>query len=141
MWLAALPAVFLMMFSFVTFSRVGTKIKPEDHAVKSLSCIDTYGVTLNLSDQYVPAPESTVGTWSNNTNNKTPQISTVVRGVARNNCGENLKNVRLKFVVHDDGGASGDGFYLFDDLSNGEVKTFERAWMGRVTSYEITAGR
>ena len=65
----------------------------------------------------------------------------MVRGVVRNGCGENLKNVRLKFVVHDDAGAKGEGFYLLDTISVGEAKTFERAWMGHVTSYEITASR
>jgi len=139
MWLAALAPALLILHSIVSFSRVSNKIKLDDHPAQSLSCVETYAVTRNLSDQYVR--EGTFGTWLNNTGNRSPELATVVRGMARNNCGENLKSVRLKFVVRDDAGAKGDGFYLIDAISEGEVKTFERAWMGHVTSYEITASR
>ncbi len=101
------------------------------------SCVETYGITLSASEYYVR--EWTVGAPAINPNNKSPELSTVLRGMARNNCGEALKNVHLRFVVQDDGRRKGDGFFLIDSLGVGEAKPFERAWMGRVTSYEVTA--
>jgi hypothetical protein len=98
--------------------------------------VETYGITLNTSESYVP--EWTVGAPARSATS-TPELSTVVRGMARNSCDENLKDVQIRFVVHDDGGRKGDGNFVFETLAVGEVKPFERAWMGRVTSYEITA--
>jgi len=100
--------------------------------------VDTYGITLNVSDQYVP--EWAPGLPAANPN-KSPQVSTVLSGVARNGCQENLKNVRIRFEVHDDNGKRGAGTFLIESLPMGDVKPFERAWMGRVTSYEVTAER
>jgi hypothetical protein len=51
-----------------------------------------------------------------------------------------MKNVRLHFVVHDDAGQRGEGFVNIDEIAASEAKPFEKAWMGRVTSYDITAG-
>ncbi len=100
--------------------------------------MDTYGITLNLSDQYVP--EWAPGMPAVNPN-KSPEVSTRLTGVARNGCQENLTNVRIRFEVHDDSGKKGEGTYLIDSLPIGDVKPFERAWMGRVTSYEVTVER
>ena len=100
--------------------------------------MDTYGITLNLSDQYVP--ELAPGIPAANPN-KSPEVSTLLSGVARNGCQENLANVRIRFEVHDDSGKKGEGTYLIESLPIGDVKPFERAWMGRVTSYEVTVER
>jgi hypothetical protein len=63
--------------------------------------IETYSVTLDSSQLYVP--EWQVGMQANPS-----QLSTVLRGMVRNGCGENMKNVRLHFVVHDDAGKKGE---------------------------------
>ncbi len=129
-----------MLFAMSQFARVTGTMSPSSSGVvsKRLSCVDTYGVTLDLSEYYVrdngsgiPMPRK----------NQTPEVSTVVRGMARNGCGEKLQNVHLRFVVHDDGGQKGEGAVLIDSLADGESKPFEKAWMGRVTSYEIAADR
>ncbi|MGO9634495.1 MAG: hypothetical protein ACLPX1_11445 [Steroidobacteraceae bacterium] len=123
----------------VRFSNVtGTITGDHPNPSKRLTCVDTYGITLNLSDQYVP--EWAPGMPAVNPN-KSPEVSTRLTGVARNGCQENLTNVRIRFEVHDDSGKKGEGTYLIDSLPIGDVKPFERAWMGRVTSYEVTVER
>ncbi|HLJ50163.1 MAG TPA: hypothetical protein VKU01_29320 [Bryobacteraceae bacterium] len=142
LWVATLPAVLFMLFAMSQFSRVAGVVGPgsggRPATSKRLGCVETYGISLDLSEYYVrdlgggiPVPSKT----------QTPELSTVMRGMARNGCGEQLKNVRLRFVVHDDVGRKGEGTYLIDSMADGEVKSFERAWMGRVTSYEIGADR
>jgi hypothetical protein len=123
----------------VRFSNV-TGVITGDHpsSSKRLTCVDTYGITLNLSDEYVP--EFAPGIPAVNPN-KSPQISTVLTGTARNGCQENLTNVRIRFEVRDESGKKGEGTYLIESLPVGDVKPFKRAWMGRVTSYEVTAER
>jgi hypothetical protein len=85
-------------------------------------------------------PEFAPGIPSASTN-KSPEISTVLTGTVRNGCQENLTNVRVLFEVHDDSGKKGEGSYLIPSLAIGEAKSFERAWIGRVTTYEVTAER
>jgi hypothetical protein len=98
------------------------------------ACVETYGITLNLSEYYVREFAAVKPT-------NTPELSTVVKGMAHNLCGEDLSNVHLKFEVHDDGGHKGDGYYLIEKLAAGQAAPFEKAWMGRVVSYEVTADR
>ena len=137
-WIAALPAIFLTVNAAVQFSRISQKINPGSGKQNVLSCVETYGITLDLSEYYVrdngmgfPAPRR----------NETPELSTVVKGMARNNCGEEIKDLRLKFVVHDDAGRKGEGSFLLGRMVPGDIKPFERAWMGRVTFYNIEALR
>jgi hypothetical protein len=99
-----------------------------------LECIEAYSVTLDSSLLYVPE-------WQAGMVANPSQLSTVLRGMARNSCGENMKNVRLHFAVHDDAGERGEGFVNIDEIAASEAKPFETAWMSRLTSYEITAGR
>lgn len=147
LWAAALPGLLIALFfagnAMLQFSRAAGSINPSsgDSRPKSnrASCVETYGITLSASEYYVR--EWSLGMPATSANNKTPELSTVLRGMARNDCGESLKNVRLRFVVHDEGGKKGDGSFLIENLAVGEAKSFERAWMGRVISYEITADR
>jgi hypothetical protein len=141
LWAAALPGLLLPLYFFVNaglhFSNAtGAITGDHPNPSKRLTCVDTYGITLNLSDQYVP--EWSPGIPAANPN-KSPEVSTVLTGVARNGCQENLKNVRIRFEVHDDSGKKGEGTYLIESLPIGDVKPFEHAWIGRVTSYELTA--
>jgi len=97
---------------------------------KSLACVEAYGVTLTNSQNYVPegqefSPRQIV------------EPSTVVSGMVRNDCGEVLKSVRVHINVSDDTGKRGDGAVTVTDLNPGEAKPFSKAWMGRVTTYEI----
>ena len=143
-WLAALPALLLPLFfasqAALQFSHAARAINPNASFHKKSNqpaCVDTYGITLNLSELY--AREWAPGIAAGDGPNQPKELSTVVRGMARNNCGEEVKNVHLRFVVHDDDGKRGEGTLLIENLAIGEVKAFERAWMGRVTSYEVTA--
>lgn len=146
LWTAALPALLIPVFfasrAALQFSAAANAINPASstHQKNSnlLPCVETYSVTLDSSQLYVPEWQVGMPAVSQN---GTPQLSTVLRGMARNGCGENLKNVHLRFAVHDDKGQKGDGYISFDTLAIGEAKPFEKAWMGRVTSYEITANR
>ena len=142
LWAAALPALLLPLYFFVNASlhssNASNSISDHPKPSKQLACVETYGITLNLSDQYVS--ELTPGIPAANTN-KSPEVSTVLTGTARNGCQENLTNIHIRFQVQDDSGKKGEGTYLIETLAIGEVKPFERASIGRVTSYEITAER
>jgi hypothetical protein len=143
LWSAALPglliAIYLVVRTTVQFASAAKAINPSaagsQNRVNSLACIETYSVTLDSSQLYVPEWQAGIPMNSGSPS----QPSTVLRGMALNSCGENLKNVQLRFVVHDDAGKRGDGFFQFPDIAAGEAKPFEKAWMGRVTSYEIAA--
>jgi|SRR5579862_9145993 len=141
-WTAALPALLVVAFfarNVLQFSQVAGAINPNSASHgKTLECVEAYGITLNTSDEYVPEVMPGVPA---NMQGKPREISTVVKGLARNGCEENLKNLTIKFAVRDDQGKRGNGTFLIDSLARGEIKPFERAWMGRVTSYDITAER
>jgi hypothetical protein len=130
--------MYFFVHAAVHFSNVTSAVGDHPNSSKRLSCVETYGITLNLSDQYVP--ETATGIPAMRAN-KSPEMSTVLSGSARNGCEENLTNVRIRFEVRDEGGKKGEGTYLIGSLAMGEVKPFERAWMGRVTSYDVTAER
>jgi len=143
LWLGFLPLIaplFLAVHAGLQFSRAAQAINPDSGSASDRpggpSCVDTYGITLNASEFYVRE-----GTQFTPNKNQTPEVSTVLRGMARNGCGENLKRVRIRFVVHDDDGRKGTGVYVIEQMENGEAKPFEHAWMGRITSYEVTADR
>lgn len=145
LWIAGLPGLIavgiLMINAAVQFGRVAGKINPnatDSSKSPGTHCVETYGVTLRSSDLYVR--ESPMGIPAN-APNTTPEMSTVVRGMVHNGCGEDLRNVRIRFVVSDEAGKKGTGTYQIDSLAIGEAKPFERAWIGRVTSYEVTADR
>jgi hypothetical protein len=134
--------MFLMVNAMLKLSHAAKTFGPSSvdspRESNRASCVETYGITLTTSELYVR--EWSLGAPANNPN-KSPELSTLLRGMAHNGCGENLKNVRIRFVVHDDDRRKGDGFYLIESMAIGESKSFERAWMGRVTSYEVTADR
>ena len=97
---------------------------------KSLACVETYGITLTNSEYYVPEGQQF-------SPRKTPELSTVVSGMVRNDCGELLKSVTIHINVRDDQGKRGEGSVTVSELNPGEAKPFSKAWMGRVASYEI----
>lgn len=140
LWLAAmLPALLFVIFATVTTLRVSKKIAPDVPGDPArVACVETYGITLNQSEYYVrefaPAFEA-------KRPDNSPELSTVLRGMVRNGCGHDLKNVRLHLVVHDDAGRTGEAFHMIQEIADGEVKSFERAWMGRVVTYEVAADR
>lgn len=105
----------------------GGTIKPS----KSLACVEPYSVTLSNSEFYVPEGQEFVPRNST-------ELSTVVSGMIRNDCGELLKSVTIHINVRDDDGKRGVGSVTVSDLNPGEAKPFSKAWMGRVTSYQIT---
>jgi hypothetical protein len=98
---------------------------------KSLACVEPYSVTLTNSEFYVPEGQQF-------SPRKSTELSTVVSGMIRNDCGELRKSVTIHINVRDDDGKRGDGSVTVSDLNPGEAKPFSKAWMGRVTSYEIT---
>ena len=97
-------------------------------------CVDVYAVTMKTSEFYVP--ELRAGSLTRK-KNAPRDLSTVVEGMANNRCGKPLKRVRIRMNVRDDQGRRGNGWAEVGDLANGQAKSFERAWMARVTSYEI----
>jgi hypothetical protein len=92
--------------------------------------VEAYSVTLTNSKFYVPEGQEF-------TPRITTEPSTVVSGMVRNDCGETLKSVTIHINVRDEAGKRGDGSVTVSDLNSGEAKPFSKAWMGRVTSYEI----
>jgi hypothetical protein len=135
-WLAVLPGLLLVTVlavrAFVQVGMASKAISGTDASKpsKSLSCVETYGVTLANSEFYVPEGQQF-------TPRRTTEISTVVSGMVRNDCGEFLKSVTIPIQVRDDAGKRGDGSVTVSELNPGEAKLFSKAWMGRVTSYEI----
>jgi hypothetical protein len=135
-WLAAVPGlVIATIFAGRAFLQMGQASKAVSGgdsflSSKSLSCVETYSVNLANSEYYVPEGQQF-------SPRKTAEISTVVSGMVRNDCGKPLKSVTIHISVRDDSGKRGDGSVAVEDLNPGEVKAFSRAWMGRVTSYEI----
>jgi hypothetical protein len=134
-----------VVFALVFVLRAAKAINPDSGFTAAdpknkQACVETYGITLNLSEYYVR--EWQLGDPAlQKRDDKTPELSTVLRGMARNGCGEDVKNVRIKMVVHDDAGKKGEGFYFIESMAVGEVKAFEKAWMGKVASYEVTTNR
>ncbi len=97
---------------------------------KSLACVETYAVTLGNSEFYVPEGQQF-------SPRKTVEVSTVLNGMVRNDCGEPLRSVTIHINVLGDDGKRGEGSVTVSELGPGEAKPFSKAWMGRVASYEI----
>jgi hypothetical protein len=97
---------------------------------KSLACVEPYSITLSNSEYYVREGQQF-------SPRKTTELSTVLSGMVRNDCGELLKSVTIHMKVRDDEGKRGDGSVTVSELNPGEAKPFSKAWMGRVTMYEI----
>jgi hypothetical protein len=135
-WLAALPGLVIVSIfagrAFVQMGRASSAISGVDTSKpsKSLACLETYSVTLTNSQNYVPEGQQF-------SPRKTVDPSTVVSGMVRNDCDRLLKSVRIHINVRDDDGKRGDGSVTVEDLSPGQAKPFSKAWMGRITSYEI----
>ena len=136
-WLAALPGLVLVtIFAVRAFVQTGQASRAVSGSndvlkpAKSLACVETYGVTLTNSEYYVPEGQQF-------SPRETPELSTVVSGMVRNDCGELLKSVTIHINVRDAGGKPGNASVTVSELNSGEAKPFSKAWMGRVTSYEI----
>ena len=135
-WLAAVPALIIVTF-FV--GRAFVQMGVASHAInggngaktsQSLTCVETYGINLANSEFYVPESEQFMP-------RKTIKLSTVLTGMVRNDCGESLKSVSIHIKVQDEEGKRGDGWVTVAPLNAGEAKQFSKAWMGRISSYEI----
>jgi hypothetical protein len=145
MWAAVLPALLVPVFLFVRAvlqfgafaSASGISDAPPAKS-NILDCVVVYSITPHTSEFYV---REFGGFATQRPKNAPTELSTVLRGMAKNECGDPLKFVKLNFVVHDDKGQKGQGIITIDSLVNGEAKQFEKAWMGRVTSWEVTASK
>lgn len=135
-WLAVLPGIAIAtIFAGRAFVQTGqaSRVILGDEVSKpatALTCVETYGVTLANSQFYVREGQQFSPP-------KTTEISTVLTGMVRNDCGELLKSVTIDIKVSDDDGKRGAGSVTVSQLNPGEAKQFSKAWMGRVTSYEI----
>ena len=135
-WLAAVPALIIVtIFAGRAVVQMGmaSRVINGDNGAKatqSMTCVETYGLNLANSEFYVPEGQQFQP-------RKTIQISTVLTGMVRNNCGEPLKSVSIHIKVRDDEGKRGDGWVTVSPLNSGEAKQFSKAWMGRISSYEI----
>ena len=135
-WIATLPALVIVLFiggrTTVQMGQASRAIhgSGDSKASASLSCVETYNLNLSNSEFYVPEGQQFAP-------RKTTEISTVLSGMVRNDCGEPLKSVSIHIKVQDDTGKRGDGWVTVAPLNTGESKEFHKAWMGRITSYEI----
>lgn len=143
-WMALIPGLLTVALTagvavprWFEFNRVAGVIaggtEGSDSVADRRACVDVYSVTLKTSEFYVP--ENGFGAlWQKN---RPRELSTVVQGMVSNRCGESLQRVRIRIDVRDDDGKKGSAWADVGNLANGEAKPFERAWMGRVRSYEI----
>jgi hypothetical protein len=135
--MGALPAIIMVTIfavnAMVQMGLASRAISGNDTSKpsKSLQCVEVYGVTLSNSEYYVAE-----GTWDW-APKKTPELSTVVSGMVRNGCVEPLRTVTIRIKVRDDDRGRGDGSISVTDLDPGQAKPFSKAWMGRITAYEI----
>src|SRR5579872_811274 len=135
-WVVAVPGLLMVAFfgvrAMIGFGGASRVIGGDQPSSKpSLACVSTYGVTFTNSEYYVregqqygPPPT-------------TPELSTVVSGMVRNDCADAVKSVWIHMTVRDDNGKKGDGSVQVLDLGSGQAKPFSKAWMGRISSYEI----
>lgn len=146
LWIATLPAIIVLTVvsgvvvrNFIQFRKVAAVVSSNSApSAANRNCVETYGITLHTSEFYVselgaPGPLRR--------KDAPPELSTVIRGTARNACGVPLKSVRIKINVRDDGGRRGSAWADVGAMAVGQIAAFERAWMGRVTSYEIVEVR
>jgi hypothetical protein len=135
-WLAAVPG---LLIAIIFAGRAIVQMGQASRAVsggnaskssKAPTCVETYAITLSNSEYYVPEGQQF-------SPRKSSEISTVINGMIRNDCGERLESVTVHINVRDDSGKRGNGSVTVTELNPGEVKSFSKAWMGRVTSYEI----
>ena len=137
LWIAALPGLLIVTgFAVNAIVQMGQASRAisgngTSKAIKSLRCVETYAVTLTSSEYYVREGDVF------KSQKTTPEVSTVVSGMVRNDCGDPLKSVTIHINVRDDDGKRGEGSVTIAGLNTGEAKPFSKAWMGRVTSYEI----
>jgi hypothetical protein len=155
LWLALLPGLLVLLgatgmffWSRLSFLRAATAITapdPNDAAAASkpapselLACLDTYGITMHTSEFYVaeyggfrrPRPK-----------NAPNELSTVLRGMVRNNCGRPLRQVSIYIEVNDAEGKRGQAWVPVGNIEQGQAGEFEKAWIGRVTEYKVTKAR
>lgn len=134
-WLGVLPGLLIVTIfagrAFVQIGHASKAISGGDTAKPpALTCVETYGVNLTNSEYYVREGQQFLP-------RTTPEISTVVSGMVRNDCGKPLKSVIIHIKVRDDAGKRGEGAVTVSNLNPGVAQPFSKAWMGRVTSYEI----
>ena len=146
LYLAALPLILPLFFiaGAVTQMRQAsgaTRATPEDAAAaKSQSCVETFGVTLENSHEYLSRADILPFAERDHPRKANP-LSTVVKGMVRTTCGEPLKDVVLHIKVKIEANGAGETDHEIPELKPGVPQEFERAWTGQVTSWEITANK
>lgn len=149
LWLAVLPGVLvfagatgMFFYSSMQFSTAGSALtareepsdEPEPEPSELLACVEVYGVTMHASESYV---SDAGGIPQRPAKNAPTEISTVLRGMVRNNCGRDLGRVEVQLEVRDGQGQRGGGWIAAGHLAVGQASSFEKAWMGRITSYKV----
>ena len=156
LWLAVLPG--LLVFSAATgmFIRssmdtqaaanviagpaqreqAAAPVKPSGDEL--LQCVEIYGVTMHTSEDFVPEHNGFATAPRKGAPN---YLSTVLRGMMRNNCGRPLPRVEAQIEVTSDDGKTGLGWVGAGNLAVGQGSSFEKAWIGRVTSYKVVRVR
>jgi hypothetical protein len=155
LWLAALPGLLvfagaagMFLYSSRQFSQAGAAITEPAAGETSLvskpapselmACIETYAVSMHTSESYVSEMN---GFPRQRPKNAPAELSTVLRGMVRNNCGRPVRRLEIFIEVRDAEGRRGSGWTTVGSLDLGQAGTFERAWMGRVTEYKVTKAR
>lgn len=149
LWLAVVPGLLvfagatgMFFYSSLQFGAASsaiaasneTPLEPKPEPSELMSCVEVYGVTMHSSESYVREMN---GLPQRRPKNAPNEISTVLRGMIRNNCGRNLGRVEAQLEVRDDEGKVGRGWITGGRLASGQAASFEKAWMGRVTSYTV----
>jgi hypothetical protein len=98
-------------------------------------CVETYAITLHTSEYHVR--EVSPGVPAVRKKGAPRELSTVIRGTARNGCPHKQRGVRVRVNVFDEKGKRGSAWAKLGNMAIGQAKPFELAWMGRVTKYEI----
>ncbi|MBK7931045.1 MAG: hypothetical protein IPJ98_27300 [Bryobacterales bacterium] len=149
LWLAVVPGVLvfagatgMFFYSSMQFSaarsalnaRDETPLESKPEPSELMNCVEIYGVTMHSSESYVREMN---GLPQRRPKNAPSEISTVLRGMIRNNCGRHLGRVEAQLEVRDDEGKLGRGWIAGGRLASGQGASFEKAWIGRVTSYKV----
>ena len=147
LYLAILPLLLPLFFvvnAIAHFTRASAVVaaspNPPDRRPPGNLCVETYGITLSGSHEYVPQ-QGALPIPVKVDPNKPREFATILRGTARNTCSDAQQNVALHITIKGEAGATGATNLELGDMPPGIARSFEHAWMGKVMSWEITSSK
>lgn len=97
-------------------------------------CVSAYGVSLTLTETYTPSRSNRPMPMYPNQDGRT---FTVVRGMARNDCGDSIQRANLLIEVDGEDGSQGVAMVPVLGLEPGESKPFEQTFIGHASSFKV----